>query len=605
MDLTTLNAFKPDDFEDAADGYRATAEMATAVKDTVDNQICAGIREQLKGRAADAAVSALRELSKNFHYTQSECGLVSTALNAFAFEMALAKRKLRAALEDARANNCTVDANGAVTYPPGGKEQDGKVPAGGTVTGGAGGPEDSTAATLDRQAAAIHPNPNFGKASQYADRIADALREATEADAKWAPKLRALKADDDLVVSDQDWVDTKGDRDGVLRGADTYLDTIAPPPKGGTPGQNVEWWNSLSHEQRADYLAVHPGAIGALNGLPADIRDEANRMVLAQTKAAYQLELSSIPPEPTKYQPSLNASWPSGMTTAEWRDWNSNYGDQKARLENVINGMRDIQDRFDRTGEDGLPEAYLLGFDPTGLGDGKVILANGNPDVADHVAVYVPGTYAGIEDIGDGDDRGELGRAERLWNTSSAMSPTENVSTITWLDYNAPDSVVPEATRGTYADEGGPRLYDFLQGNRAAQEHAVGTAAHTTAIGHSYGSTVVGVAAQSGSWQDSKAVDDFVFAGSPGVQADRALDLGVGADHVWAMGAPWDDQGVRQGGRLVGLGDNGIIPTDMRFGGNVMKSDSAGHSGFWDANSQSLRNQAAVITGRRQKVELE
>lgn len=605
MDLATLKAFKPTEFEDAADDYRATGQMATAAKDTVDNQICAGIRKQLKGDAADAALRALAELSKNFHYTQSECGLASTALNGFAFDMAAAKRKLQAALEDARANNCTVDANGSVTYPPGGKEQDGKVPAGGTVTGAAGGSDSPTAAALDRQAAAMHPNPNFGRAAQYADRIADALKEARDADAKWAPKLRALKADDDLVVSDSDWADTKGDMSGVLRAADAYLDRIAPPPKDGTPAQNVEWWNSLTAEQRADYLAVHPGAVGAMNGLPADIRDEGNRMVLAQTRATYQMQLNGIPPEPTKFQPSLNASWPSGMTTAEWRDWNSKYGEKHARLENAMKGMDQLQERFDRTGEKGLPEAYLLGFDLAGLGDGKVILANGNPDLADHVAVYVPGTHAGLESIGDGDDLGEFGKAEKLWDESNAMAPGKNVSTITWLDYNAPDAILTEATQGKYADEGGPRLYDFLQGNRAAQENAVGTAAHNTAVGHSYGSTVVGVAAQSGSWRDSKAVDDFVFAGSPGVQANRAADLGAGADHVWAMGAPWDDQGVRQGGRLVGLGDNMTIPTDSRFGGNIMTSDSGDHGGFWDEGSTSLLNQAAVITGNYQRVQLE
>ncbi|MFC4612288.1 hypothetical protein ACFO9E_31730 [Streptomyces maoxianensis] len=37
-----------------------------------------------------------------------------------------------------------------------------------------------------------------------------------------------------------------------------------------------------------------------------------------------------------------------------------------------------IQSRFDMTGKDGLPDAYLLGFDAEGKGgDGKVILANG------------------------------------------------------------------------------------------------------------------------------------------------------------------------------------------------------------------------------------
>ncbi|WP_432076635.1 alpha/beta hydrolase, partial [Streptomyces wuyuanensis] len=124
-------------------------------------------------------------------------------------------------------------------------------------------------------------------------------------------------------------------------------------------------------------------------------------------------------------------------------------------------------------------------------------------------------------------------------------------------------------------------------------------------IGHSYGSTVVGVSAQSGSWDDPNVVNDFIFAGSPGVQADHAADLGVGADHVWAMGGPGDDQVVRQGGRLMGLGDNVTIPTDERFGGNIMKSDSDGHSGFWDENSKSLLNQAAVIVGQHDKVELD
>lgn len=541
-------------------------------------------------------------MSKNFQYVQTECGLASTALNGFAFDMAVAKRKLVAALEDARANGCTVNADGSVSFPAGRKPGEEKDAEGGTVTGSAGGSPTSDA--LERQAVNIHPNPHYGAALSCADRVADALKEATGADVEWAPKLRALKADDDLVVSDRDQVDVKSDRGGVLQAADPYLDSIKAPSKEATPEENAKWWKYLTAEQRADYLAVHPNSIGSMNGLPSEVRDEANRMVLNETKAAYRIELDAIPKEPTKYGP--NGSYPVAAFTPEWREWNDKYGDRKARLEGVIKGMNAIQDRFDRTGKGGLPEAYLLGFDPTGLGDGKVILANGNPDRADHVGVYVPGTFAGIDSIGGGGDtHGDLGRSERLWAESHRLTPGQNVSTITWLDYNAPDSIVPEATRGQYADEGGPRLYDFLRGNGAAQQTADDTRAHTTVIGHSYGSTVVGVAAQSGSWNDPGAADDFLFAGSPGVQADHAADLGAGADHVWAMGAPWDDQVVRQGGRLMGLGDNGVIPTDESFGGNIMESDSGGHTGFFDDNSLSIRNQAAVVAGQYDKVQLE
>lgn len=602
MDLATLRAFKPSEFENAADAYRATSEMANAAKDTIDNRITVRIRGRLEGAAARAALRELAELSKNFQYVQTECGLASTALNGFAFDMAVAKRKLIAALEDARAIRCTVNADGSVSFPAGRKPGEEKDAEGGTVSGSAGG--GPTSGALERQAVDIHPNPHYGAALSCADRVADALKEATGADAEWAPKLRALKADDDLVVSDRDQVDVTSDRGGVLRAADPYLDSIKAPPKEATPEENAEWWKGLTAEQRADCLAVHPNSVGSMNGLPSDVRDEANRMVLNETKAAYRMELDAIPEEPTKYGP--NGSYPVAAFTPEWREWNDKYGDRKARLEGVMKGMDAIQDRFDRTGKGGLPEAYLLGFDPTGLGDGKVILANGNPDRADHVGVYVPGTFAGIESIGGGGDaHGDLGRSERLWAESHRLTPGRNVSTITWLDYNAPDSIVPEATRGQYADEGGPRLHDFLRGNGAAQQSADDTRAHTTVIGHSYGSTVVGVAAQSGSWNDPGAADDFVFAGSPGVQADHAADLGAGADHVWAMGAPWDDQVVRQGGRLMGLGDNGVIPTDESFGGNVMESDSGGHTGFFDDDSLSIRNQAAVVAGQYDKVELE
>ncbi|MEU1486746.1 hypothetical protein ABZ441_23620, partial [Streptomyces sp. NPDC005752] len=203
MNLATLKAFKPSEYEDAADGYRGTGDMAGAAKDTVDNQICAGIRNRLEGKAAAAALRELQKLSKNFHYAQTECGLVSTALNGFAFDMAVAKRKLDTAVEDAQANGCTVNPDGSVTFPAGKKPGDEKIADGGTVTGSAGGSQTSDA--LERQAVNMHPNPNYGTAMAYANRIADAVKEATDADTKWAPKLRALKADDDLTVSKHDW----------------------------------------------------------------------------------------------------------------------------------------------------------------------------------------------------------------------------------------------------------------------------------------------------------------------------------------------------------------------------------------------------------------
>ncbi|MEY7974886.1 alpha/beta hydrolase [Streptomyces pilosus] len=603
MDLATLKALKPAEYSEAADGYRTTAKMASAAKDDIEHRITVAMRTQLKGKAAEEAVGQVALVGQNFHYIQTQCGLIGTALEAFSYELEAAKRKLDTALAHARTAGLTVNPDGSVTYPAGGeKSEDGKTPPGGTVNG----LTDGTASAVGRQAANFDPNPKHRLAQDCADLIASALKDATEADEKWAPKLRALKADDDLTVSAEDWADTSSDTKGVSTAGGEYLNSLPRPPQDGSPGDNAQWWNSLSPEEQAAWIAVDPKTVGGLNGLPAAVRDEANRIVFNETRARLELELNAMPKPPANEWTWITAGpYPSKVHTDEWMDWHREHGDRYTELNQTLSGMEYIQNRFDRTGTGDLPEAYLLGFDANGLGDGKIILANGNPDEADHVAVYVPGTYSGLEEIGAGEDHGDLGRTERLWDESHKLMPTSAVSTITWLDYNAPDSIIPQATDGKYAAEGGPRLYDFLQGNREAQLSTSDSTAHTTVIGHSYGSTVVGVSAQSGSWRDPAVVNDYIFAGSPGVQADHAADLGAGADHVWAMGGPWDDQVVRQGGRLMGLGDSLTIPTDERFGGNVMRSDSDGHGGFWDENSTSLRNQAAVLTGNYQWVERE
>lgn len=596
MDLATLKAFEPSEYEEAADGYRTTGDMASTAKDTIDNQISVGVRSRLEGEAAEAALAELKNLSKNFHYTQAECGLVSTALNGFAFDMAVAKRKLEAAVEDATADGCTVNPNGSVSYPAGKKPGDEKLTDGGTVTGSAGGSPTSDA--LERQAANIHPNPNYGRAMAYANRVADALKEATEADAKWAPKLRALKADDDLTVSKQDWADVQSDTGGVRDAGKGYLDSLPEPPKDGSPKDNASWWKGLSPEEQSAQLALNAASVGALDGLPAETRDEANRTVLAQAKAQVQLELDRIPAEPTRYSPNPNGTYPAVIQNDSWSKWNEKYGEQKARADSSMKGMQAIEDRFDATGENGLPPAYLLGFDSEK--NGRAIVANGNPDTADHTAVYVPGTTSNLGKIG-----GDVERMTNLWRESDAMAGGKEVSTVTWLGYDAPQSVVKDAPFRHYADDGAPAFNKFMDGLNVT--NTTDSGGHHTAIGHSYGTTLIGSAARQGELN----ADDVVFAGSPGVQVGEASQMDVPKGHVWneeAEDDPVPDLGrFGHGGSQWRLGGGvAIIPSDELFGANQMSTGgSAGHSEYWDRDTDSLRNQAAVVTGQYGKVTLE
>jgi hypothetical protein len=589
VDIATLKALKPSEYEEAADGYRATGDMASTAKDTVENQISAGIRNQLKGEAADAALRELKELGRNFHYIQAECALASTALNAFAMEMAAAKRKLETALEDAEAAGCTVGADGSVSFPAGGKEADGKVPEGGTVSASTSS-TDATANAIEQQAVHQHPNPNFGKAIGFANRIGDALKEAAEVDAKWAPKLRALKADDDLVVSGKDWSDVKSDQDGVSDAGKKYLDSLPQPPKDGSPKDNAAWWQQLSEEERAAWLSLRPDSVGGLDGLPSTVRDEANRIVLDETRARYQLELDSIPKPPAnEWTYIASPGWASKVHTDEWMDWYKKYGERYEHLTKSLEGMQDIQKRFDATGTNGLPEAYLLGF--SAEKDGRAIIANGNPDTADHQAVYVPGTTSDLNGIG-----GDIDRMVNLWGAARAEADGKTVSTITWLGYDAPDDVVKDAPFEHYAYDGAPAFTRFLDGLETS--HTGDTPPHRTLIGHSYGTTLIGAAAERGTLN----ADDIVLAGSPGVKVSHATEMDVPKGHVWNEEAEGDV--VPDIGRWGHGGDWFIIPSDPEWGAHQMTTDTEGHSGYWTPGSDSLTNQAYVVTGHGDDVPL-
>ncbi|MER5407834.1 alpha/beta hydrolase [Streptomyces sp. NPDC002769] len=587
MDLATLRAIKPTEFSEAADGYRSTSDMASAAKDRLDNQIAVAMRNSLKGEAATAAINQLAELGENFHYIQVECGLVSTALEAFSYEVGVAKSKLDVALDGAESANLTVNADGSITYPPSGdKGKDGKVPEGGTV----GGLTDGTAAAVGRQSANFDPNPNHRLAQDYADQIAAALKEATEADEKWAPKLRALKADDDLTVSDKDWADASSDTKGVSEAGKKYLDSLPQPPTNGSPKDNAQWWKELSAEERAAWVAMHPDTVGALDGLPATVRDEANRIVFDEARGTMQTELNSIPAPPVNEWTWISTGgYASKVHTGEWMDWYNKYGVRFDHLTGSLKGMESIQTRFDATGNGGLPEAYLLGF--SAEGDGRAIVANGNPDTADHQAVYVPGTTAELGNID-----GNINRMVSVWHAANDEADGKSVSTITWLGYDAPDDVAKDAPFSHYAYDGAPALNHFMDGLETS--HTGDSEPHRTVIGHSYGSTVVGASAQTGHLNS----DDVVFAGSPGVRVSGADELDVPKGHVWNEEADGDP--VPDLGRWGHGGHGFVIPSDHEFGANQMTTDTEGHSGYWDEQSKSLRNQALVVVGKGDSVAL-
>ncbi|MEU6076957.1 alpha/beta hydrolase [Micromonospora sp. NPDC047074] len=389
----------------------------------------------------------------------------------------------------------------------------------------------------------------------YNDLIARIVTEATEADGRIARALSQLKAGPPGQFARE--------YDGALAAAGALgLGEDDIPAPGSDPADARAWWDGLSDDERQVYLAAYPERIGALDGLPATDRDAANQLAL-RTFVGEHVD------------------------------------DPDRQYTNALALLEKLEDARDAAPHERL---YLLSFDPAG--DGKAAVAIGNPDTADHTAVLVPGVGTELDGI-----RGLIGRADDLREASTELAPAgTDVSVVAWLGYDTPsfDLDIVSAVFGAKSEAGARALDGFVDGLRVAHDDSP---SHVTAVGHSYGSTVLGEAASTG---DGLAVDDMIAVGSPGMRVESASEFNIDPRHVWA-GAAADDTVVARPEDTIGwLGDvpvvgdwlvdgvvgiHGPAPHDPEFGGNVLHVDTSGHSGYWAQNSQMLRSQAAVIVG--------
>ncbi|QKV68579.1 hypothetical protein HUT13_07130 [Streptomyces harbinensis] len=594
--VSQLNAARPADFASEAGNWSQFATWAGTAKEFVDQEMADLLRER-SGETVTAALGRVTVLADNCEYARLQSGLVAAALDGLAEELGDAQRRLRAALAEAAEHGYPVGEDGSVTFPEVPGADGGTGWPGGTAHQGGNGPVGDY---LDSVRALIG-GPHAITAHGLAQRLGRALRQAEEIDERYARTLAALVVEPGLRITSAMWADA-GEDLRTVGAALTGLLSAADIPAGATPAENAAWWNGLSEREQDTYLALFPAAVGALDGLPATVRDRANRGVLEIEYARVSTELAEVRArEPAAGDPGHG-------------DWQREHD----RLAGQVRGMESIQRRLEAGGTGGLPETFLLAFATEG--NGRAVVAVGNPDLADHPAVYVPGTGARLENV-----EGDLVRTTRLWRESTVAAMGESVSTIMWLGYDAPQNampfeqgeIIPSATSRGYALDAAPALRDFAAGLETAAGGP--DAGHTTVIGHSYGSTVVGAAAKDGG---GLATDDIVAVGSPGMLVPYAKDLGVGDGHVWSMAAGTLDDIVPNAGRMflgendagIGIGRYGIpylktdlvpnVPSDEQFGAHIMANDSTGHSAYWDENSQSLRNQSRVIAGRYDDVEL-
>lgn len=374
-----------------------------------------------------------------------------------------------------------------------------------------------------------------------------------------------------------------------------FVDPKNIPARGTDPATVKRWWDGLTAEQRRYLIMNNFEQIGWLDGVPAASRDIANRLALDHADETTRANLDRVKDRQEYIRNMIekgriwevypDAADPSTLADAELL----RLGNEQADLEGTARGLTAIDKRLGDTSQ---PRAYLLGLSTAD--DGKAIVSVGNPDLADNVLTYVPGTGAELSKVG-----GDIDRTNKMAYDATSADRSATTAAVFWLGYDAPDSI-PQAGQSGFAEDGGKDLNGFQTGLRVT--HDGNDPSRNTVLGHSYGSTVIGHGAMSSSI-NANAV---VFVGSPGVDVNNADELtGVHPSQVYATRAEHD--------AIARIPDWDIIhgndPTRDDFGATVFSSDpgdpdneGATHSKYWDDGNVSRANVAYVVTGQTEKL---
>ncbi len=297
----------------------------------------------------------------------------------------------------------------------------------------------------------------------------------------------------------------------------------------------AEAFADMDGDERSRLALLYPAVVGRLDGAPLAARMAANRV---QITAALQHERDLV---------TSRARDEAGRGTVDaWLEEHSDdaflpviaeFDGEGSARERGLARIAYYQELLyaelpNPAPGPGRPTSVghqVLYFDPAG--DGTLAEMWGPLDAGTrNVALFVPGTSADLEGFASYSDKMRI-LAQEDW--------TGGTTTIAWLGSDMPDAVVADAPHADYALAAGPRLRDFVAG------FDVPGRVDVTAIGHSYGGAVVGVADDSGLDVDRVLHIESAGAGH-GVTSVDDYSAGRQVDR-YTMQAPGDPIAATQG----------------------------------------------------------
>ncbi|NYE94717.1 uncharacterized protein YukE [Psychromicrobium silvestre] len=427
---------------------------------------------------------------------------------------------------------------------------------------------DATSENLDRTANTLDAALNSGlrwhgsDATDFRQQWAGSMRPALHRSAAMLSNLSRIlvrNADEQIKTSAVDSGGGSGGGSGSPIGPLPGL----PPADAGPKAVN-KWWDSLSQDEKDRYIKEHPDQIGNLDGVPASARDAANRLRLDSEEARLKAELSGLAPGDNERRAEINQAL------------------------GTIEQIRKSVEKVESSGE----QAQVLLFDDS-QHPPRAAVGVGNADTASNVGVFTPGIGSEPDTKLNGYVNDMLALKRRTDRLNMTTGSNDSTALIAWIGYDAPAGtddgwvqVAKEAPDPRYGQQGAPVLAHFAEGLDAANPDS-----NLTAIGHSYGSFVTGLAVQ-----ETSVFDNMVVFGSPGLGTSDADNLRVPDGHSFVLEAKDDP--------IADLGAFGDDPNqlsgidDLSTASSSHGSASSGHGQYLQTDSTSQYNIAAVVAGR-------
>ncbi|AHH20522.1 alpha/beta hydrolase fold-containing protein [Nocardia nova SH22a] len=405
---------------------------------------------------------------------------------------------------------------------------DGEVPAAGMTVeddGNVTAPKVPSGTDKNQIATAMVQQILDAQAASFQSRIKNLLGQFGDAEGKAA---QALTADLQLLAD----YETKPEGSSPLRTeVQAVLDGKAQLPT--DPRQLHDFWETLTPAEK-DALWQHDQYLGNRDGLPAVDRDRFNRMKLDDELAR------------------ARAGDPGVATKV-------------ADLDAVAASLGNKPDRM------------LMVLDTQSGGMAHAAVAIGNPDTAQNVSVTAPGLNTSVH----GSLTGMVNEAQSVRDTAEKQLQNllggdprkgQTVATIAWIGADLPQTgsldqtdtyLRPETYPGLadvasddMAKNGARGLASFYDGLGASHDGDV----HLTAVGHSYGSLMTGLALQE---PGQHPVDDVLVYGSPGLDLPDTQSPVTGLAHAFGVDNPLLDTVTNTLGGSVDTSKLGVAPGHM------------------------------------------